>query len=111
MLNLHQTKLNHLQNRLSQTQPLQRISRLQIQQEQLNQRLTRGMASFLKQNQQQHRALLQQLQTVSPLATLARGYSITTDSQGKVIDNSEQLSQGDLITTRFAHGEIVAKVQ
>ncbi|MFO6424905.1 exodeoxyribonuclease VII large subunit [Motilimonas sp. KMU-193] len=111
MLSLRQTKLSNLQNRLSQTQPLQRISRLQVQHEQLCQRLTRGMTSYLKQSQQQQKALLQQLHTVSPLATLARGYSITTDSQGKVIDNSEQLSQGDLITTRFAQGEIVAKVQ
>lgn len=111
MLTLRQTKLSNLQTRLSQTQPLQRISRLQLHHEQLCQRLNRGMGSFLKQNQQQHHALLQQLQTVSPLATLARGYSITTDSQGKVIDDSKQLSEGDLISTRFAQGEIRAKVQ
>jgi exodeoxyribonuclease VII large subunit len=41
------------------------------------------------------------LEAVSPLATLARGYSVTSASDGKVLKQTKQVKAGDLLTTRL----------
>lgn len=45
------------------------------------------------------------LGTLSPEATLARGYSITLDASGRVIRSAARLERGDRIRSRFAEGE------
>lgn len=49
------------------------------------------------------------LDTVSPLATLARGYSINFKQQ-EIIRSVKQLNQGDVLTTRFIDGEVTSEI-
>ena len=51
------------------------------------------------------------LHTVSPLATLDRGYSIVRDATGKVLLHARDVSPGDEILARLSRGELVATVQ
>ncbi|MDN3610795.1 exodeoxyribonuclease VII large subunit [Vibrio ostreicida] len=53
----------------------------------------------------------EKLDTVSPLATLKRGYSITQDTQGKVISRAAEASSGNTIITRLSDGEIYSIVK
>lgn len=46
------------------------------------------------------------LAALSPGATLARGFSITRNSQGKVVTSPDQVQAGELIRTTLAAGEI-----
>jgi exodeoxyribonuclease VII large subunit len=55
-------------------------------------------------------AMAAHLQAVSPQAVLTRGYSITTDPQGRVIRSAEQVKRGDVMTTRLAEGTITSTV-
>ncbi len=51
------------------------------------------------------------LHTVSPLATLDRGYAIvTSDATGKALTDAKAVKQGDDITAKLANGELRAKV-
>lgn len=50
------------------------------------------------------------LQAINPLQVLARGYSITSDSSGRMIKSSEQLEIDDEMTTRMTWGEIKSRV-
>ncbi|MDD5198965.1 MAG: exodeoxyribonuclease VII large subunit [Terrimicrobiaceae bacterium] len=50
------------------------------------------------------------LQTLSPLATLARGYSITFDSRGVVVRSIRGLEPGEAILTRLSDGEVESVV-
>lgn len=50
------------------------------------------------------------LEGLSPLGTLARGYSVTKGSDGKVIRSVSQVSGGDEIRVRVSDGEISAQV-
>lgn len=54
--------------------------------------------------------LLAKLDTLSPLKTLYRGYSIT-EKNGKIIKSKDELKQGDTIDIRFVDGQRQAKVQ
>ncbi len=52
-----------------------------------------------------------QLHTVSPLATLERGYAIVQDaSTGRVIRNAQQTKAGDSITAKLAQGSVEAVI-
>jgi len=48
------------------------------------------------------------LDAMSPLKVLSRGYSVTKDSQGRVLTDSAAVSQGDRITVILEHGQIDA---
>jgi len=50
------------------------------------------------------------LHTVSPLATLDRGYAIVTDAAGKVVQDAASLRPGTRIAARLARGRIEAEV-
>jgi exodeoxyribonuclease VII large subunit len=51
------------------------------------------------------------LNTVSPLATLARGYAIVTDEQGRVQTDAANLPPGSTIQAQLAQGRIAARVE
>ncbi len=52
------------------------------------------------------------LESLSPLAVLGRGYSVTREAKtGKVIRSSGQLKAGQEIVTRFHQGQAISVVQ
>ncbi len=51
------------------------------------------------------------LHTVSPLATLERGYSITQNETGSTIQSSKNVSIGDNISIRLAQGLLHAEIK
>lgn len=54
--------------------------------------------------------LARSLDLVGPSSVLARGYSVTTDSQGRVVRSRSQVSSGETMQTRVADGAIVSVV-
>ena len=64
------------------------------------------MKSQLIQNKHQSALRVEKLDTVSPLSTLKRGYSITKNNDGELITQVEQLKSGQEISTTFANGTV-----
>jgi len=62
--------------------------------------------------QAKHQMVLRasQLHAVSPLATIDRGYSITTDSQNQVIRSLKQIKRGDIIATKISKATITSTI-
>jgi exodeoxyribonuclease VII large subunit len=57
-------------------------------------------------------ALAARLESLSPLAVLGRGYSLTRRlSDGRILRDARDLVTGDLLATRFAHGQAVSRVE
>lgn len=54
--------------------------------------------------------LYSKLDALSPLKTLARGYSIT-EKEGKIVHKVSELKQGDKLTLRFEDGKVDAEVR
>ncbi len=77
-----------------------------------NQLIDRAKAKVTKKNNQFNN-LTQRLDTLSPLATLKRGYSITTygGKEGKIVRNANSLKKNDVIDVRFSSGIISANVK
>src|SRR5262249_1351458 len=52
-----------------------------------------------------------QLQALSPVAILERGYALVFDSAGKLVKSTDQVEVGDRISARLAQGRLTAKVE
>jgi exodeoxyribonuclease VII large subunit len=76
------------------------------------QRLRAAMERQLEQSRHQFTHLSQELEAVSPLATLARGYSITTQAESSAIVMTPcGAPTGTRIRTRLAEGELISIVE
>ena len=103
------TRLNNLLRRLDRQNPANRVVRLQDRCSQLDSALKKSVQRLLESKNRQLQGQAQLLNSVSPLQTLTRGYSITF-ADDKPILSSTEVSEGDEITTRLASGEIISKV-
>jgi exodeoxyribonuclease VII large subunit len=103
-------KQQQQQNRLWQFSPEQTVNIALQKQQQLKTRLQTAMLNKLKQSERNLQSNIAQLNTVSPLATLARGYAIVKDKKGNVTTDAAALAVGDKINVRLHEGEIKAQV-
>ncbi|RPE02272.1 exodeoxyribonuclease VII large subunit [Candidatus Pantoea deserta] len=101
---------DRLTQRLAAQQPQPRLFQAQRQLEQIHYRLRQGMEKQLNQDRQRFAVLAGQLEAVSPLATLARGFSVTTDISGQVVKKTDQLHSGDTLRTRLDDGWVESQV-
>jgi len=78
----------------------------------LNKQLITASQQKLSTCSQQFNAASQTLHIVSPLATLKRGYTLTTDlKSGNVVTSIKQLAVGDVIETRLAQGRFSSQIK
>ncbi|HCW97790.1 exodeoxyribonuclease VII large subunit [Pantoea sp. YU22] len=101
---------DRLAQRLAAHQPQPRLFQAQRQLEQMRYRLQQGMEKMLNRDRQRFATLAAQLEGVSPLATLARGFSVTTDITGQVVKKTAQLQSGDTLRTRLDDGWVESQV-
>jgi exodeoxyribonuclease VII large subunit len=87
-----------------------------LQQQHVLKELEARLHSQIKQSLASKQAYLRQhvrtLSAVSPLNTLVRGYSITTDHRtGRVLSESEHVYIGQQVNVKLQRGELICQVQ
>lgn len=97
--------------RLNQQNPQPRIWRAQTRIQQLEYRLAESLHAQLSVTRERFGKAVTHLEAVSPLSTLARGYSVTTAADGKVLKQAKQVKTGDMLTTRLADGWVESEVK
>ncbi|EGM71359.1 exodeoxyribonuclease VII large subunit [Shewanella sp. HN-41] len=97
-----------LASRLEQQSPKHKLALEETRLNYLASRLQDALTDKLSQSEQRIKHAAHQLETVSPLATLSRGYSITTDASGIVVTSAAQVRIGDAITTQLPHERLVS---
>ena len=101
----------HVAQRLNQQNPQSRIWRAQTRIQQLEYRLAESLRAQLSVTRERFGKAVTHLEAVSPLSTLARGYSVTTAADGKVLKQAKQVKTGDTLTTRLADGWVESEVK
>ncbi|MCS2149653.1 exodeoxyribonuclease VII large subunit [Scandinavium manionii] len=96
--------------RLNQQNPQPRIYRAQTRIQQLEYRLAQTLRAQLSTTRERFGNAVTHLEAVSPLSTLARGYSVTTAANGKLVKKTKQLNAGDTLTTRLEDGVVESEV-
>ncbi|MEB6378674.1 exodeoxyribonuclease VII large subunit [Leclercia adecarboxylata] len=97
--------------RLNQQNPQPRIWRAQTRIQQLEYRLSENLRARLSSTRERFGNAVTHLEAVSPLSTLARGYSVTTATDGKVLKQTKQVKAGDVLTTRLSDGWVESEVK
>ncbi|XWJ88652.1 exodeoxyribonuclease VII large subunit [Phytobacter ursingii] len=97
--------------RLNQQNPQPRIWRAQTRIQQLEYRLAESLRAQLGVTRERFGKAVTHLEAVSPLSTLARGYSVTTAADGNVLKQAKQVKTGDTLTTRLTDGWIESEVK
>jgi exodeoxyribonuclease VII large subunit len=99
----------HIHNRLSLSSPQKLLQRHQLRLQELQTKLQKSCLQLVKNKKQELINSMHLLDTVSPLATLARGYSISF-KQGEIVKSTQQVQIGDVLVTRLEDGEIRSEI-
>ena len=92
--------------------PLVRVRGAWVLVSQLVKRAQQGMAGMVALKRQTVRVLAGALDSLSPLAVLARGYSIIqTVPEGSVLRRSQDVAVGDEVRARLAEGQLLCAVR
>ena len=72
-------------------------------------RLENAMKEIKTEKKNKYIELVTKLDSISPLKTLIRGYSLT-EKDGKIIKKSSQIKKGDIVTIKFSDGDKSAEI-
>jgi exodeoxyribonuclease VII large subunit len=103
-------RLDALANRPALARPFDRVHDLARRVDELAQRASRAARHAQTRQQDRLHGLAGRLESLSPLAVLGRGYSVTTDEQDQLILSSQDVKVGDRIVTRLAGGRLRSQV-
>ncbi|ENM5854143.1 exodeoxyribonuclease VII large subunit [Vibrio mimicus] len=109
-LAIQQQRWDRLSHKIQLNSPTHLIRQQRFNLLQQEQRLTQSIQHHLIQSRHQLALLSEKMDAVSPLATLARGYSVTRTAQGELVRQSAQVKPGDTLVTQLMDGEILSTV-
>lgn len=99
-----------LHEKIQQHNPRQKLQHYTQSNASLAKRLATAMRNTLNHAALKTSHVAHNLDTVSPLATLSRGYAIVNTTDGQVISDAARLEQGQRIHTRLHKGRFSAVV-
>jgi exodeoxyribonuclease VII large subunit len=100
--------LDLLKTRLAQAAQ-NRLSQPKLEVKLLSQKLESALKQTVTSKDNEYRQLVQQLDALSPLKILGRGYVYTTDDQGKTVVQAKQVEVGEKLHLHFADGTVQAQ--
>jgi exodeoxyribonuclease VII large subunit len=103
--------IERIRSRLLQRSPALHVQASVARLAALNHRIVTAGRNQVQSRQIQLKVIARGLNSVSPLATLDRGYAIVTDSKtGRIVSDASKLKTGDSISARLATGSVDATV-
>lgn len=99
-------RLTAIKERLERQSPRILLAQCSARVSPIRRQLAAGIELALRNRQLMLESIRQRLELIGPQAVLQRGYSITTDADGRVLLSVKQLTPGGSLTTRLADGEV-----
>ena len=110
-LRLRHSRLATAQARLRGHSPGQHLRELQLRLHNLARANRNAMQTRLARQRQRLEAAGRALDTVSPLATLGRGYAIVQGADGRVLREAGDARPGDRVQARLGRGSLSCRVE
>ncbi len=104
------TRLQNAADRLSPLNVATRLSDVRVRLATLEQRNSTAALDALHRAEMRLENTAVTLNAISPLAVLGRGFSIATDTEGRILRNAADVSPGERIRLRLNEGRIDAEV-
>jgi exodeoxyribonuclease VII large subunit len=112
LLENRRRQLNELAGRRAFRQPLERIRAAEQRLDDWGERLRRAIDNRLRFSQKKLEGLAGQLEALSPLNVLSRGYSLTRKIADRtVVRGVQQVQPGERLLTVLQHGQVVSRVE
>ncbi len=109
LTNTQRSRLALLQARLANVSPTQQIAARRAYINALSLRLRHTLQTRVSASRSAFHSALRALDTVSPLATLERGYAVVRHANsGAVVHDADSVEPSDRLRIRVRHGEIIA---
>ena len=105
------SQLELLHRRLAARHPRAVVAASRAALEPLAVRLRHSMRALLDAKGAELAQAAAQLEMLSPLSVLARGYAIATDAEGRAIRSAKEVRVGDEIRVRVHEGELATRVE
>jgi exodeoxyribonuclease VII large subunit len=110
--NAARTRLDAVAQHRAFRKPFERIQDRARQLDDLDLRAARAIRYLFQRSRERIRGVAGQLESLSPLAVLQRGYSLTLRTgDGALLTDADQAEVGASITTRLARGTLVSRVE
>ncbi|MGH8272357.1 MAG: exodeoxyribonuclease VII large subunit [Gammaproteobacteria bacterium] len=111
LLATRRARLDTRRAQLARMSPAARIAGLRMQFGQVQGNLANSKRIWLAQRGTNLQSLAGRLRALGPEQTLARGYAIVSDAEGRVLRDAGAVERGARIRARLARGEIGARVE
>ena len=110
-LHWNRERVHQLANRPALSDPTRVIRDLSRRVDENEQRLNLCVGSKIQAARQMIEKLASQLEALSPLSVLGRGYSLTRrNADGQLVRTLDDVTEGDKLLTQLADGRIVSQV-
>jgi exodeoxyribonuclease VII large subunit len=106
-----QATLQKLERRLLASAPEVRLGAAAGELSRLEARMHEAMRRRVASSERDLAILCGRLESMSPLAVLARGYAIAHKEDGRVVRRSAEVEIGERVTLRLAEGRAIARVE
>jgi exodeoxyribonuclease VII large subunit len=106
------SRLDALAQHRAFRKPFERIQDRARQLDELDLRAARAVRHLVERSRERLRGVAGQLESLSPLAVLQRGYSLTLRTADETLmTDASQVEPGQSITTRLARGTLISRVE
>ena len=99
-----------LERRLAAHPPCRQLTLAERRLEAASRRLATAAPRELARHRERLAGVARELQAVSPLAVLGRGYAILEDEQGRVVRRADDTAPGDRLAARLGEGRLTLEV-
>lgn len=110
-LTVQRMRLLGLDSRLRNNSPLPRLRHHMLHARHLHSRLAHAAVQCVAHQHERLQHAGGRLNTLSPLATLARGYAIVSDTAGTVQRDARRVSPGTRLHVRLTRGSLACRVE
>jgi exodeoxyribonuclease VII large subunit len=104
-------RLEALESRRAFRRPFAMVQETEQRLDELELSARRSMFRKVRDGGRRVAAMAAQLESLSPLAVLGRGYSLTLHEDGRLLRDAAEVRDGDRIVTRLAQGEVTSRVE
>ncbi|MCP4849835.1 MAG: exodeoxyribonuclease VII large subunit [Verrucomicrobiaceae bacterium] len=110
-ISINEDLISELRHKLTLLHPVNRLETISGRLSILAARLTNSGQATCRNLSERCSSAAVALKNLGPNAVLARGYSITLDEDGKLIESAKSTKTGDRIISRFSDGKVHSTVE
>ena len=110
IINDKKNQIEKINSQISFNNPIRKLDLIKNKLIQANERLHRNINEKIMLNKNLIDKLLKNIEILSPLSILDRGYAIVTNKKGKAIKSFSDVNKGEILKTRLNKGSLDVEV-